>query len=168
VLREFHARLLVGNAEEHLLETLPGRCKGPGLIQARGRRRSDATHVPIAIRVMNRLEVLAGTLPATAAKLGRSLRPPQPEPYEALQEMRSFLASEEGRQLHARRAGIEGTISQGVRSFRLRRARYRGTAKAHLQHVATATGLNFGRVSDRLEAVPRATTWVSRFARRAA
>jgi transposase len=103
-----------------------------------------------------------------AAKQGRSLRLPQREPYEALQEMRSFLAGEEGRQLYARRAGIEGTISQGVRSFGLRRARYRGTAKAHLQHVATATAINFSRVSDWLEGVPRATTRVSRFARLAA
>ena len=35
--------------------------------------------------------------------------------------MRSFIDSEEGRRLYARHAGIEGTISQGVRSFGLRR-----------------------------------------------
>jgi transposase len=55
-----------------------------------------------------------------------------------------------------------------VRSFGLRRARYRGTAKAHLQHVATATAINFSRVSDWLEGVPRAATRVSRIARLAA
>jgi hypothetical protein len=46
--------------------------------------------------------------------------------------MRTFIGSEEGRRLYAKRAGIEGTISQGVRSFGLRRSRYRGEAKAHL------------------------------------
>jgi IS5 family transposase len=103
-----------------------------------------------------------------AATQGRTLRLPLREAYEALREMRSFLASEEGRHLYARRAGIEGTISQGVRSFGLRRARYRGLAKAHLQHVATATAINVSRVSDWLEGVPRATTRVSRLARLAA
>ena len=103
-----------------------------------------------------------------AAKQGRSLRLPQRAPYEALRDMRSFLVGAEGRRLYARRAGIEGTISQGVRSFGLRRARYRSAAKAHLQHVATATAMNFSRVSDWLEGVPRATTRVSRFARLAA
>ena len=103
-----------------------------------------------------------------AAKQGRSLRLPQREPYEALRGMRLFLTSEEGRRLYAKRAGIEGTISQGVRSFGLRRARYRGEAKAHLQHVATATALNVSRISDWLEGVPRAATRVSRFARLAA
>src|SRR5512135_1761105 len=77
---------------------------------------------------------------------------------EALQGMRSYIESEVGRRLYGRRAGIEGTLSQGVRSFGLRRARYRGTAKAHLQQVVTATAINFSRVSDGLEDVPRAAT----------
>ena len=54
-----------------------------------------------------------------------------------------------------RRSGIEGTISQGVRSFGLRRARYRGEAKTHLQHVATAAAMNVSRISDWLEGEPR-------------
>jgi transposase len=62
----------------------------------------------------------------------------------------------------------KGTISQGVRSFGLRRARYRGEAKAHLQHVATAMARNVRRIADWLEGVPRAATRTSRFARLAA
>jgi hypothetical protein len=103
-----------------------------------------------------------------AAKQGRSLRLPLREQYEALQGMRSYIESEVGRRRYAQRAGIEGTLSQGVRSFGLRRARYRGTAKAHLQQVATATAINFSRVSDWLGGVPRAETRTSRFARLAA
>jgi transposase len=103
-----------------------------------------------------------------AANQGRFLKVPVRAHYEALREMRSFLASEAGRRLYAKRAGVEGTISQGVRSFGLRRARYRGPGKAHLQHVATATAINFSRVSDWLSGVPRAATRTSRFARRAA
>ena len=42
---------------------------------------------------------------------------------------------------YARRQGIEGTLSQGVRAFGLRRARYRGRAKTHVQHIATGQSL---------------------------
>ncbi len=100
-----------------------------------------------------------------AAKQGRYLRLPHREPYEALRAMRAYIGSEEGRRLYAKRAGIEGTISQGVRSFGLRRSRYRGEAKARLQHVATAAALNVSRLWDWLEGRPRAATRVSRFAR---
>jgi transposase len=103
-----------------------------------------------------------------AANQGRYLKVPVQAHYEAVQAMRSFIESEGGRRLYARRAGIEGTISQGVRSFGLRRARYRGLSKTHLQHVATAVAINFSRVSDWLEGVPRETTRTSRFARLAA
>jgi transposase len=65
---------------------------------------------------------------------------------------------------YATRAGIEGTLSQGVRAFGLRQARYRGLAKTHLQHVATATAMNLVRLADWLNQVPRASTRRSRFA----
>jgi transposase len=55
-----------------------------------------------------------------------------------------------------------------VRSFGLRRARYRGEAEAHLQHVATAVAIDLDRIDDRQEGVPRAETRTSRFARLAA
>ncbi|HEX2135397.1 MAG TPA: transposase [Microvirga sp.] len=76
---------------------------------------------------------------------------------------REQLTTREGRRLYARRAGIEGTLSQGVRAFGLRRSRYRGLAKTHLQHVATAAAIDLGRLSDRFQATPRAATRTSRF-----
>ncbi len=106
----------------------------------------------------------ARALCTRSAKQGRNLKLPARPLHAALQEMRSFIASEEGRRLYARRAGIEGTISPGVRSFGLRRARYRGEAKAHLQHVATAAAINIDRVAAWLEGRPRAATRTSRFA----
>jgi transposase len=45
------------------------------------------------------------------------------------------------------RAGIEGSISLGVRSFELRTARFIGQAKLHLQHLATAAAINFARLA---------------------
>ncbi|MBI5034880.1 MAG: IS1182 family transposase [Chloroflexi bacterium] len=47
---------------------------------------------------------------------------------------------------YAQRSGIEGTLSYGVRSFALRRTRYLGLAKTHLQHLLIATAMNVMRV----------------------
>ncbi len=64
VLCEFRARLLAGSAEERLLHKLLDACQARGLLKARGRQRTDATHVLASIRVLNRLELLGETLRA--------------------------------------------------------------------------------------------------------
>src|SRR5881397_279964 len=64
VLSEFRDRLLAGSAEELLLEKLLERCRVLGLLTARGQQRTDSTHVLAAIRVLNRLELVAETLRA--------------------------------------------------------------------------------------------------------
>jgi transposase len=74
------------------------------------------------------------------------------------QETAAFLDT------YRQRAGIEGTISQGVRSLGLRQARYRGLAKTHLQHTATAAALNLGRLANWFNDVPRARTRCSHLA----
>ena len=86
------------------------------------------------------------------------------ERLEALKPSRARLGTKEGRRRYARRAGIEGTLSQGVRAFGLRRSRYRGLAKTHLQHVATAAATNLERLAAWFRAIPRATTRTSPFA----
>ena len=88
--------------------------------------------------------------------------------HEALQGMRERITSEEGRQLYAARAGVEGTISQAVRISGLRQARYRGLRKTHLQSVATAAAVNVARLGAWWESRPHAPTRASRFARLAA
>jgi Transposase DDE domain len=50
---------------------------------------------------------------------------PQPQ-YQALHAARAWYASRQGQQRYQRRAGVEGTLSQGVRAFGLRRTRDRG------------------------------------------
>ena len=95
---------------------------------------------------------------------GRSLHLPSQERFEALQAARAWYASEEGRQRYQRRAGVEGTLSQGVRAFGLRRTRFRGLAKTHLQHVAIAAAINIDRIVAWLNECPRAKTRTSRFA----
>jgi transposase len=99
-----------------------------------------------------------------AKHTGRRLRLPPQDQYEALQAAQTWSASEEGQQLYQRRAGVEGTLSQGVRAFGLRRTRYWGLAKTHLQHVATAAAINIDRIVAWLDERPRAMTRISRFA----
>src|SRR5688572_22097234 len=69
VLCEFRARLLAGAAEERLLEKLLERVRALGLLKARGRQRTDATHVLAAVRTLNRLELLAEALRAALNEL---------------------------------------------------------------------------------------------------
>jgi transposase len=88
---------------------------------------------------------------------------PRPQ-YEALQAAQAWYASDEGHRQYARRAGIEGTLSQGVRAFGMRRARYRGLAKMHLQNVAIAAAMNVDRLVAWFEGRPLAQTRISRFA----
>src|SRR5215207_4693781 len=64
VLCEFRSRLLAGSAEERLLHELLEACQARGLLKARGRQRTDATHVLASIRVLNRLELVGETLRA--------------------------------------------------------------------------------------------------------
>jgi transposase len=88
--------------------------------------------------------------------------------YEALQRARATQATEAGQKRYARRAGIEGTISQSVRAFGARRSRYRGLPKTHLQQVITAVAMNVRRLIAWFDEVPKATTRTSHFAALAA
>jgi Transposase DDE domain len=42
--------------------------------------------------------------------------------------------------------GVESSLSQGVRCFDLRRSRYLGLVRTHLQQLLTATAMNVVRV----------------------
>ncbi|MCB0226496.1 MAG: IS1182 family transposase [Anaerolineae bacterium] len=88
---------------------------------------------------------------------------PQPE-YEALHCARQRQKTDQFKQRYKKRAGIEGTISQATRSFDLRRSRYIGLAKTHLQHVATAAAINLTRLACWLMDLPTAQTRRSSFA----
>jgi transposase len=64
VLSACRDRLLAGSAAALLLDKLLERCRALGLLTARGQQRTDSTHVLAAIRVLNRLELVAETLRA--------------------------------------------------------------------------------------------------------
>jgi transposase len=83
--------------------------------------------------------------------------------YHALRAARQRERTPDFTALYRRRAGIEGTISQGVRVCRLRRTRYIGLAKTHLGHILTAVAVNLLRIGAWLADVPRAKTRRSAF-----
>jgi transposase len=101
----------------------------------------------------------------TRAKTGgRSLGLKPRELHMALQEARAYQQTEEFREKYRKRAGVEGSVSQGVRGFGLRRTRYVGLAKTHLQEVATAAAMNLTRAVAWLNETPKARTRRSAFA----
>jgi transposase len=70
-------------------------------------------------------------------------------PREVHQAQLAARAAQDTRDFQARyalRAGVEGTIRQGVAVTGMRRARYRGLDKTRLEHVYAATALNLIRL----------------------
>ena len=101
----------------------------------------------------------------TQAKAGArmlAIHPDQAQ-HQALQKARLRQKAPDFKQKYAKRAGIEGTISQGVRGFDLRHARYRGLSKTRLQHLFVAASLNLVRMGTWLMEQPHAQTRRSRF-----
>src|SRR5215472_4590951 len=62
VLSEFRTRLVALTAEERFLEAVLTLCKERGWLKARGRQRTDSTHVLAKIRALNRAECVVETL----------------------------------------------------------------------------------------------------------
>ena len=101
----------------------------------------------------------------TKAKTGARTLKLRPQPlYEVLQAARQYQETEEFKQRYRLRAGVEGTINQGVQAFELRFARYRGLAKTSLQHIFTVVAINLTRLVAWWDARPKAQTRPSRFA----
>jgi transposase len=76
---------------------------------------------------------------------------------------RERQTTEAFKEQYALRSGIEATLSQGIRAFELRRSRYVGLARTHLQHALTAAAMNFVRVGLWFTETPRAKTRLSAF-----
>ena len=85
--------------------------------------------------------------------------------YQALQAARARDTQADWPLLYNQRMGIEGTLSQGVRGFGLRRLRYVGLAKTHSQHLFIATAMNLWRIVAWLNEVPLARTRQAAFER---
>jgi len=64
----------------------------------------------------------------------------------AIQAARQRQETAEFKAHYAMRAGVESTLSQGVRRFDLRRSRSIGLARTHVQQTLNATAMNIVRV----------------------
>ncbi|WP_433413668.1 transposase [Microtetraspora malaysiensis] len=65
---------------------------------------------------------------------------------ETLDAARTAQATPAWRDRYAIRCGIEATIHQAVTATGLRRARYRGIKKVHLEHIVSAIAVNLIRL----------------------
>jgi transposase len=66
--------------------------------------------------------------------------------HEAIQAARQRQETTEFKAQYTLRAGVESSLSQGIRRFDLRQSRYLGLARTHLQQLLTATAMNVVRV----------------------
>ncbi|WP_019011814.1 IS1182 family transposase [Deinococcus aquatilis] len=69
VLSEFRKRLIQGKADHLLLDNMLAHFKAQGLIKAKGKQRTDSTHVLAHVRALNHLELVAETLRAALNEL---------------------------------------------------------------------------------------------------
>ncbi|MFD7020917.1 transposase [Streptomyces sp. NPDC059928] len=73
---------------------------------------------------------------------------PTRELHEIQARNRLDQQTKDWQQRYAIRAGIEATLSQNIRNCGLRRTRYRGLARTHVQHVLTAMACSLTRITD--------------------
>jgi transposase len=66
--------------------------------------------------------------------------------HEAIQAARQRQETTEFTAQYALRAGVESSLSQGIRRFDLRQSRYLGLARTHLQQLFNATAMTVVRV----------------------
>lgn len=101
----------------------------------------------------------------TQAKSGpRALKYRPQDQHEALQYARQRQNTSEFRKDYGMRAGVEGTLSQGIRGCGLRNTRYIGQTKTRLQNILIAVAINLMRFANWLYHVPHAVTRTSAFA----
>ena len=130
VLSEFRSRLLAHGAERRLFDLLLEQCRERGWIKARGKQRTDSTHVLAAIRTLGRLEcvgesmrhALNGLAEVAPAWLLEHLDPLWGERYE--KRFSDFRLPKEEK----KRVELAETIGSGSLSRFAERARFMLTA----------------------------------------
>jgi len=116
VLCEFRARLLAGGRDQNLLEVMLEHLHERGLVKARGKQRTDSTHVLAAVRSLNRLEFVGETMRAALNAVATSApqwliehnRPDWLERYGARVEQYRLPKGEAARQVLGETIGADG------------------------------------------------------------
>ncbi|WP_406465578.1 transposase [Streptomyces sp. NBC_01622] len=91
----------------------------------------------------------ARTRCTTTADSPRTVGFPPREPRDLQLRVRAEQQTPDWKTRYAVRSGVESTINEFTHGHAMRRCRYRGQPKAHLQHVLTAIAVNIGRLSSR-------------------
>jgi Transposase DDE domain len=128
---------------------------------------ASSVHIFFALQACQACSLRHACTHAQATGRSMTLRFPQAR-HEALQTARTRQQTDTFKTLYRRRAGSEGTFSQTTRNTGLRRARYLGMRKTHLQHVVTATATTIVRLVSWFDGGPFAKTRTARFAALAA
>jgi transposase len=116
VLCEFRGRLLEGGRERLLFDHLLERFRGMGLVEARGKQRTDSTRISAVIRGLNRLELVGETIRraldvlSTVAPewLREHTHPEWVRRYVRRLDDHRLPKSKEDRQAEAERIGADG------------------------------------------------------------
>ena len=144
-----------------ILTGTPKATRPQGIQSYRGKAGGDPGNRPIVRFVFREADCSACLVKAKCTQgKARYLQ----KQHETLQAARKTQERETFKDAYARRQGVEGTISQAVYALTMRRRRYRGQAKTHLQPVATAAAMNLMRVINWLNGLPLAQTRKSPFA----
>jgi transposase len=106
----------------------------------------------------------ARSLCTRTKKYGRQLTVYPHHYHQTLVHARERQKTDAFKKLYNKRAGVEGTIAQAISRSGIRRARFRGLKKTHLQHLATAAALNLQRVAAWLLGEKPETTRTAPFA----
>ena len=109
-------------------------------------RGSDAIVIKFAAGTCRTCPVREQCTRSTSPKYRRQLTVPPRGVYHAQQTARATQNTTDWQARYALRAGVEGTIRQGVAVTGMRRARYRGLPKTRLEHVYSAVALNLIRL----------------------
>jgi transposase len=134
----------------------------------KGNRGEDVFQVFFAPQVCQRCEVKAWCTKSVNG--GRTLTLYPQDIHEAMVERRAEQSGETFQKRYAARSGIEGTISEGVRAHGMRRSRYKGKEKTHLQMISVASAINLVRIyqmlqREKVDLPPRRVRTPSSFAR---
>ncbi|MCX4851346.1 transposase [Streptomyces sp. NBC_00893] len=93
---------------------------------------------------------LPGSHPLHHHRRQRPNRGPSPRELRDLQlRVRTEQQTPDWKTRYTVRSGVQGTINEFAHGHGMRRCRYRGQPKAHLQHVLTAIAVNIERLSSR-------------------
>jgi transposase len=122
------------------------------------KRRNHVVTIKFSTKACGPCPLRAQCTRSRKASARRTITVRPQEQYRALQAARERETTAAYAKEYARRAGVEGTLSQAVRRSGLRRSRYVGLPRTHLGHVLIATAVNFVRIGEWLAGTPRAKT----------